>query len=106
MSENNWVITPEIQDDIDRGVRALVAMQSGVAYEMEMGVASTSPKHLRVGVNSAMIQLTGLVRLLHDKGLINDAEYWEYQADEAERELERYEGRANKDNSGPRISFG
>ena len=100
-----WDITPEIQEDIDRGLRALHAMQSGVAYEMNSGSRDTEPKHLRVGINSAMIQMTGLVRLLVDKGIIEPGEYWRYQADEAEREVARYEERANE-GGGTRISFG
>jgi hypothetical protein len=91
----DWDITPEIQKDIDRGLRALHAMQTGVALEMTRSdrASATTPKHLRVGVNSAMIQLTGLVRLLVAKGVFTPAEYWKYQADEAEREVERYEER-------------
>jgi hypothetical protein len=67
-------------------------MQSGVAFEMGIGdrEAATSPKHLRVGVNSALCSHAALVRLLMDKGVITEEEYVRAQADEMEREVERY----------------
>lgn len=91
---SDWTITPEIQADIDRSQRALHGIQTGIAFEMSNGTSGeTEPKHLRVGVNSAMSQHTGLVRLLVDKGLITPAEYFKEDADEMERELARYEDR-------------
>jgi hypothetical protein len=76
--------------------RALVhAMQSGVAMKMNKDggpeSGETSPKHLRVGVNSAMCDHTALIRLLIKKGLFTEAEYFEEIMDEMEREVERYE---------------
>lgn len=69
-------------------------MQTGVKYEMETGRDSaTTPKHLRVGVNSAMVAQAGLVKLLIDKGLITEDEYFESQADAMEEEVKRYESR-------------
>ena len=41
------------------------AMQSGVAFEIGAGVSrETEPKHLRVGVNSAMVDSAALAALL------------------------------------------
>lgn len=48
------------------------AMQSGVAFE---GGAPLEPKHLRVGVNNALVSLDALVRLLVAKGVFELGEY-------------------------------
>lgn len=74
---------------------ALHAMQTGVAMAMtrdggpERG--DTSPKHLRVGVNSAMVQVTALVGLLAKKGVITLDEYMEELTAEMNRESDTYE---------------
>lgn len=67
------------------------AVQSGVAAKMEYDGAETSPKHLRVGVNSAMVEHAALVRLLMAKGVISEAEFYEALADAAEAEQQLYE---------------
>jgi hypothetical protein len=78
----------------DRYHAALHAMQSGVAMEMEQpGNASASPKHLRVGVNAALCDGSGLAKLLMAKGLITLEEYAKAIADEMEAEKARYEQR-------------
>lgn len=66
------------------------AMQSGVAYSMEHDNSHT-PKHLRVGVNSAMVSNQALVKLLVDKGLITLVEYYEALRDAMKAEVELYE---------------
>ena len=66
-------------------------MQSGVAMEMNYDAGSTEPKHLRVGINSAMCDQAALVRLLMEKGIITQAEYTAAITDEMNREVERYE---------------
>jgi hypothetical protein len=66
-------------------------MQSGVKMEMELGAAATEPKHLRVGVNSALVDSAALAELLIAKGLITEAEYLEAIAVGMEREARRYE---------------
>lgn len=72
---------------------ALHGIQTGVAFEMERGVSATEPKHLRVGVNSALVNDAALVRLLVAKGLFTMEEYLEELRLEANRELDRYEDR-------------
>jgi hypothetical protein len=90
-----------------RLARAAHAMQSGVAYEMERGRdAATEPKHLRVGVNAAMVDHAALVRLLVAKGLFTWEEYAKECADEMEREVARYEERANAGGGDQVIHFG
>jgi hypothetical protein len=53
-----------------------------------------TPKHLRVGVNSAFIANAALTRLLIEKGVFTMEEYVRAQADEMEREVQRYELRS------------
>jgi hypothetical protein len=73
---------------------AMHGVQAGVAMEMnaQMNDAHT-PKHLRVGINSAMVNDAAMVRLLVKKGLITEEEYAEEVRLEANRELDRYEDR-------------
>jgi len=67
------------------------AMQSGVAMKMNYDASETSPKHLRVGVNSAMCDHAALVRLLLEKGIISQEEYERAITEEMGREVRRYE---------------
>lgn len=80
-----------LQEDRTRYERAMHAVQSGVAAKMTYDDKDTSPKHLRTGVNSAMVQHSGLVLLLMRKGVISEAEYWTSMADAAETERALYE---------------
>jgi hypothetical protein len=85
-----------IEEDKKRYDAAAHAMQTGVAYEMSVygdGIAATSPKHLRVGVNSALADIEGLVTLLMSKGLFTREEYYTAIADAMEREKQRYQQR-------------
>ena len=68
-------------------------IQTGIMFEMKHGCTDTQPKHLRVGVNSALINDAALVRLLAKKCLITMDEYKEEVRLEANRELDRYEDR-------------
>lgn len=90
----------------ERYLAACHAMQTGVAAVMEKEPFSKdrgecSPKHLRVGVNSAMCDHAALVRLLIAKGIFTEEEYAVEVTAEMEREVERYrrridpEGRVN-----------
>lgn len=85
-------------NDADRYYRACHAMQTGVAQEMAQPerMTATEPKHLRVGVNSAMVSQAALVRLLIAKGILTEEEYTKENADEMEREVERYEERLSQ----------
>lgn len=64
-------------------------MQSATAMQIsrlgENGVAADA-KHLRVGVNSAMVDSGSLAQLLIKKGVITSVEYLEALADGMERE--------------------
>ena len=81
------------QDDVDRYLAALHAMQTGVAIEQARGSRDGEPKHLRVGVNTAMVDHAGLAQLLISKGLITEDEYTAAIADAMEAEVARYEQR-------------
>ena len=77
---------------------ALHAMQSGVAMtrqqDIDAGIPEdrreTGPKHLRVGVNSAMSDQGALVRLLIAKGVFTEEEYAKEVVEGMEREAESY----------------
>lgn len=72
------------------------AMQTAVALKMERGIGKeTEPKHLRVGINSAMSNAGGLVTLLMDKGIITPEEYHTAMADAMEREVGMYREELN-----------
>src|SRR5213593_41717 len=72
---------------------ALHAMQTGVAYVREHQPGETTPKHLRVGVNSALVEHGVLVDLLVGKGILNWLEYYQALADGMEAEVDRYQAR-------------
>ncbi len=72
------------------------AVQSGVKMEIEMlgeAAAAADAKHLRTGVNAAMIDAGSLGALLIKKGLITELEYRESLALMTAQEKERYEER-------------
>lgn len=67
------------------------AVQSGVKFDHETGSEDGSPKYLRTGINMAMSDQAGLVRLLISKGIFTEEEYYEAIANSAEQEVKRYE---------------
>lgn len=82
---------------MSRSYRDLLhAIQTGITFEMEKGSKDTTPKHLRVGVNSALCDQAALVRLLIKKGVFTKEEYEEEILLELEREVKRYEDRILK----------
>ena len=77
----------------ERYKAAAHAMQSGVAMEMNYDSKSTQPKHLRAGVNSALVDSSALAELLITKGIITEDEYLDAIAAGMEREAESYRAR-------------
>lgn len=67
------------------------AMQSGVAMLMNYDKKETEPKHLRVGVNSALIDTGAILQLLINKGIITHEEFLEVLCEFAERDVRSYE---------------
>lgn len=80
-------------EDVERYIVAVHAMQSGVAAEMHRDPGPTEPKHLRVGVNSALLGQAALAALLIEKGVITMDEYERALADAAEKEQRESEER-------------
>ena len=88
----------------DRYKAAAHGMQSGVALqrqkEIERGIPEdereTGPKHLRVGVNSAMADHGALVELLISKNVLTREEYFEAITNAMERERASYEEALSK----------
>lgn len=71
---------------------ALHGVQSATMHEQEnLQSDSGSPKHLRVGVNSAMSDLSALAQLLMDKGIFTEDEYIEMVRLAMNEELARHE---------------
>ena len=66
-------------------------MQSGVKFWMEIDGSETTPKHLRTGVNAAMSDQGGLVKLLISKGLFTEEEYYAALVEFMEKEVRSYE---------------
>lgn len=79
------------QEDETRYYRAAHAVQSGVKILHDRGDSATHPKHLRVGVNSALVETGLLVKILTDKGLLTVDEWWKMLADAMEVEAAKYE---------------
>jgi hypothetical protein len=68
------------------------AMQSGVAYSMhQQPNDQTHPKHLRVGVNTAMVQIAALVNTLVAAGVIDGRKFQDEANRLMRREVESYE---------------
>lgn len=76
--------------------RATHAMQSGVALMMFRDPKPTEPKHLRVGVNSAMSDHAALVKLLIAKGVFTEEEYLVALCEQMEREAATYQAEVKK----------
>jgi hypothetical protein len=75
----------------ERYAAAAHAVQTGVAVAIHRGDQAASPKHLRVGVNSAMVDSGALARLLIEKRIISEVEYLEALALAMEEEQQRFE---------------
>lgn len=67
------------------------AMQSGVATDQERGSKDGTPKHLRVGINSALVETSALGGLLVSKGIITADEYQDAILEMMAAEVDRYE---------------
>lgn len=67
------------------------AVQTGIAAKMLYDESEITPKHLRVGINSSMVNNSALVKILFKKGIITEHEYWQSMVNEAYDEVIRYE---------------
>lgn len=75
-------------DHKSRYQAAAHAMQSGVEFTKDK--TGQEPKHLRVGINAAMSDMSGLATLLIEKGVITLEEYEKAVADAMEREVKSH----------------
>jgi hypothetical protein len=78
----------EVKKDYRRNAHR---MQAGVAYKMNYDSSETSPKHLRVGINSALSDQAALAELLIQKGIISQDEYVRAIAGQMKKEADNYE---------------
>lgn len=85
------VVTQEEIEANERYLAALHAVQSGIKMKMQLGWDGASPKHLRVGVDSAMVNDWAMTELLIRKGIITSLEYLQVLSESAENEKERLE---------------
>lgn len=72
------------------------AMQSGVAFLMNHDRSETDPKHLRVGVNSALVDSGALGGLLIKKGIITEEEYFQALTETMSADVESYSRKLEK----------
>lgn len=83
-------MTPSAQADFERYEALCHAMQSGVAYDQGTNPPQPdSTKHLRTGINNALVINGAIVDLLYQKGIFTEAEYARALADGMQREVER-----------------
>jgi hypothetical protein len=66
------------------------AMQSGVAMKINYDDSDTNPKHLRVGVNSTMVETGALAKLLMEKGVFTEQEYYQALVELMQNEVNLY----------------
>ena len=91
-------------NDSERHLAASKKMQSGVAFEHGRD-GPESAKHLRVGINVALVDHGSLVALLLRKGIITEAEYLSAIADGMEAEVKRYEAKLTRE-TGAKVTLG
>jgi hypothetical protein len=83
---------------VARMTALLHKIQTGILFTREweemQGIPddrrSTGPKHLRVGVDQALIEHGALCALLIEKGIIKAKDYYETQIEFLERDVEAY----------------
>lgn len=73
---------------------AIHGCQTAIAFELAKGeTKQIDPKHLRVGINSSLIDSAALAKLLIDRSVFTEEQYYEALAEAAEAELANYERR-------------
>ncbi len=80
----------------ERYEEAMHGVQTGIAIGMQIDGTSTTPKHLRVGVDSCMVTNRAMAELLIAKGVITKDEYLEAVARAAEKERSEWEDRLSE----------
>jgi hypothetical protein len=100
-------------------VAALTAEYAALAHAMQTGVVWSDPmfvvnpgtignalKHLRVGINSTLVDSSALAQLLIRKGLITELEYLEALRDGMKAEVESFTKLVRERTGNPHITLG
>jgi hypothetical protein len=74
-------------------VQSAVAFFEGRQEAFGERCMETEPKHLRVGVNSALVETSALARLMFRKKLITSEEYFDALIESWEAEVALYQAR-------------
>jgi hypothetical protein len=100
-------ITPMLNHAQDAHITALAhAMQAGVALVMQLGLSNEAePKHLRVGVNMAMVEHCALIEVLINKGICSLEQIKAANITALEREVDAYEKQLS-DHYGREVKLG
>lgn len=69
----------------------LHGVQTGIGYRLEHDKRLADPKHLRTGIDSAMVSDAAIVKLLIDKGVFTELEFVTALRDKAQEEVARNE---------------
>ena len=93
------------QADVDRYLKAMHAVQTGIAFRMEHDTNIALPKHMRTGIDSAMVTDAAIATLLISKGIFTRDEYDAELANQAEAEAER-QRQALESYYGPDVQIG
>lgn len=86
-------------------MRLMHAVQTGVKSKMQYDPHETQPAHLRVGVNSAMIEFSALLDVLIEKKILTLEEFEVSLVKWAKKEVETYEKELS-DHHGTKITLG
>lgn len=75
------------------------SMQNGVAFSKDK--SDQTPKHLRVGINSNAVSNGALVRLLIEKKILTELEYWQFLVKQMQEEVDTYKSRLKSEYGTP-----
>lgn len=76
------------EEQLEKYNRAMHGVQSAIKFLIDRGDDLASPKHLRVGIHSALVNDHAISTLLIEKGIITEEEYFDQLVESAEQELE------------------
>lgn len=76
--------------ELGHRVQSAIAFFEGRKTSHGQRHAATEPKHLRVGVNSALVETSALGALLFRKGVFTAEEYYDSLIEVWEREVENH----------------
>jgi hypothetical protein len=79
-----------LEEERARLLAAQHAMMAGVGYMIQYDNAEGDLKHIRTGINTALANCGVIAKLLIDKGIITEEEYFKELADAMERERDSY----------------